>query len=258
MQAGSRDMTGKHKSTINHTRSFAAVVGSPGIRPRFTGLIKTVLPVFLFMFVAGYFLRAAFPVPAMSGSVAGLVLVLSCVFLAGSLMMSEKWLTAYFKGAKGEEEVARALYLLPADYTVFHGLLLPGEKGDLDHVVVGPSGIFSVETKNWSGTICVENQKVLYNDTAPTRPPIAQAQQAGSALQAILEKELGHTISSVFPVLCFAQGRITGAVKGVAGVQLCTARDICQVILDQTDGTIPDEERLAVVESLKSIDRRSA
>jgi hypothetical protein len=56
------------------------------------------------------------------------------------------------KGALGEYEVGAELERLPDDYLVFNDINTE-EFGNFDHIVVGPKGIFAIETKNWSGLI---------------------------------------------------------------------------------------------------------
>ena len=52
----------------------------------------------------------------------------------------------YRRGLLGEQAVAEELQRLPAAYRVFHDV--PGNgKWNIDHVVVGPSGVFAIETK---------------------------------------------------------------------------------------------------------------
>ncbi|MBM6400260.1 nuclease-related domain-containing protein [Phycicoccus sonneratiae] len=62
---------------------------------------------------------------------------------------------AWAAGAEGERRVAAALATLPADYLVLHDrLLMPGvTESNLDHLVVGPTGILLVDAKNWSGQV---------------------------------------------------------------------------------------------------------
>jgi len=65
------------------------------------------------------------------------------------------------RGAVGEQEVAATLRSLPDDYWVFHDVRLRAESflrfegkpvltAQLDHVIVGPTGLYLVETKCWS------------------------------------------------------------------------------------------------------------
>ena len=58
-------------------------------------------------------------------------------------------------GAEGEEKVAEALGSL-RDCNVINDVVLPGERTNIDHVVLAPNGIFIIETKNHKGAVrCV-------------------------------------------------------------------------------------------------------
>ena len=56
----------------------------------------------------------------------------------------------YLKGLRGELEVLEELKALPDDYLIVHSLPIPG-LGDLDLLVVGPTGIYAIEVKKWYG-----------------------------------------------------------------------------------------------------------
>jgi len=56
----------------------------------------------------------------------------------------------YLKGLRGELEVLEKLKTLPDDYLIVHSLPIPG-LGDLDLLVVGPTGIYAIEVKKWYG-----------------------------------------------------------------------------------------------------------
>jgi hypothetical protein len=63
----------------------------------------------------------------------------------------------YSGGWEGEKQVAKILTsTLNDDYYLLNDLYLSGGGGDIDHIVLGPNGVFVLETKNWSGNIsCV-------------------------------------------------------------------------------------------------------
>ena len=60
-------------------------------------------------------------------------------------------------GMSGERHVADVLAReLPDPYVLINGLKLPRGAGDIDHLVVGPTGVFLVETKTMAGRIVCE------------------------------------------------------------------------------------------------------
>jgi Nuclease-related domain len=61
---------------------------------------------------------------------------------------------AWQRGAAGERHTARLLDRLGRDgYVSFHDLALPDSPANLDHVVVGPSGVFVIDSKQWTGEV---------------------------------------------------------------------------------------------------------
>jgi Nuclease-related domain len=58
------------------------------------------------------------------------------------------------RGAHGERRTARLLDRLTRDgYVVFHDLAVPGSPANLDHLVIGPTGVFIIDSKQWTGSV---------------------------------------------------------------------------------------------------------
>jgi hypothetical protein len=66
------------------------------------------------------------------------------------------------KGIKRESIVAEHLNQLPKDYFIFNDVKFPGSYGNLDHIVIGPNGIYVIETKNYSGFFIVRGKEWFY------------------------------------------------------------------------------------------------
>ena len=60
---------------------------------------------------------------------------------------------AWEAGTRGEKAVARTLQELDDSYYLLSNVRLPRGKGDIDHVLLGPNGVFVIETKNYSGKV---------------------------------------------------------------------------------------------------------
>jgi len=61
---------------------------------------------------------------------------------------------AWQRGAHGERHTARLLDRLTRDgYVVFHDLAVPNSPANVDHLVIGPSGVFVIDSKEWSGSV---------------------------------------------------------------------------------------------------------
>jgi Nuclease-related domain len=58
------------------------------------------------------------------------------------------------RGAAGERRTARLLERLTGDgFVVFHDLAVPGSPANVDHLVIGPSGVFVIDSKQWTGSV---------------------------------------------------------------------------------------------------------
>jgi hypothetical protein len=58
------------------------------------------------------------------------------------------------RGAQGERRTARLLDRLTRDgFVVFHDLAVPGSPANVDHLVIGPTGLFVIDSKQWTGSV---------------------------------------------------------------------------------------------------------
>lgn len=68
---------------------------------------------------------------------------------------------AMYRGVVGEIEVGEALVGLGPEWTVLHALPVDSGLADIDHLVIGPAGVFVVATKNYSGHDVWASQRTL-------------------------------------------------------------------------------------------------
>jgi len=108
-------------------------------------------------------------------------------------------------GRSGEQQVRNTLAAeLPEPFVLLNGLTLPRCAGDIDHVVVGPTGLFVLETKTMAGIIECDpdgtwrRTKIGRAGTAYggfIGDPARQAQQNIAAVRASLKRRLPHLFS---------------------------------------------------------------
>ncbi|WP_166805383.1 nuclease-related domain-containing protein [Cryobacterium sp. Hb1] len=71
---------------------------------------------------------------------------------------------AWYRGAQGEIEVGRILGRLPPEWRVFHALPIGKASADIDHLVLGPGGIFTISTKHHRGKkIWIAERSIMVN-----------------------------------------------------------------------------------------------
>ncbi|MEP9381809.1 nuclease-related domain-containing protein [Nocardioides sp. KR10-350] len=131
----------------------------------------------------------------------------------------------YERGAEGERATAAALACLPSGWTAFHDVRWPERRlANVDHVVVGPGGVFVIDSKNWSGTVAVRAGVLRHNGYRRERTVDA----AGEAALAVARLVADVPPEAVYAVLCFAgSGPEAGWVGGVA---VCTPATLVELL----------------------------
>lgn len=231
---------------------FAQVYGSPGEAPRVLGLLRAFWPLLVICFATGYLVRAWFPLPALSVSQVGILFFLVAVAAAILLAWGDRRLGNYLKGAKGEEWVAHELAFLSSEYTVFNGLRMSGGKQNFDHIVVGPAGVFIVETKNWKGSVEFRDGKLYAGGKEPSRPPLKQVKAATAELVSFMD-DIGCGEIPVHSVLCFLGTKLPEDLMNVNGVVVCLGPRLIEVLQETFDEPIAESMRGKVADELRNV-----
>jgi hypothetical protein len=99
---------------------------------------------------------AGLVLPIQTGLLHGGLVGLAAAILVGwrQRFRPSEQVTAWRRGAKGERHTARLLDRLTRDgFVVFHDLAIPGSPANVDHLMIGPTGVFVIDSKQWTGTV---------------------------------------------------------------------------------------------------------
>lgn len=118
-------------------------------------------------------------------------------------------------GRIGEEAVGQYLEekLRPEGCHVLHDI--PGDGFNLDHVVIGPTGIYCIETKTQSKpakgspVVKYDGEQVTVDGFAPDRDPIVQVKAGAQWLQGLFERSAGRKYP-VKPVVLYPGWYVEG------------------------------------------------
>jgi hypothetical protein len=81
---------------------------------------------------------------------------------------------AWRDGARGERATARRLQRLERyGYTVLHDLQVPGSHANLDHLAIGPGGVFVIDSKRYRGQLCLGPDGMLWYAGYPLAQQLA-------------------------------------------------------------------------------------
>jgi hypothetical protein len=99
---------------------------------------------------------------------------------------------AWSKGAIGEKVAGLWLSRLPDGWHVFHDVEVGEHDANIDHVVIGPGGVFAINAKNLRGKVVVTPRSLTLNGHRTDFLPVAthEARRASRLLSAALGREI--------------------------------------------------------------------
>lgn len=115
--------------------------------------------------------------------------------------------------------------LPPTGWRVFHDLGWPGRpRTRIDHVVIGPQGVFVVAQNTWPGEVQVDGTVLRVDGHRRT----TSAHEAADAAAAVSEVLTGLDPAAVLPVVCFV--RAEPVFGWVEDVMLCSTQNIVTML----------------------------
>lgn len=118
-------------------------------------------------------------------------------------------LTDWRRGAAAERRMGRRLSRLdPAYFHVLHDRALPGGfRENLDHLVVGHTGVYAISSRRWPPLTRLRVDGRLWAGPRPLTRLHVRARRAASAVADRLAAETGHAVE-VSPVIAVHGGRL--------------------------------------------------
>jgi hypothetical protein len=121
------------------------------------------------------------------------------------------------RGAHGERGTARLLDRLTRDgYVVFHDLAVPGSPANVDHLVIGPTGLFVIDSKQWTGSVHQSADGLAWHNHYPLDRTLAMVRWEATAVGRLLG-------TRVATLLCVHGAHIQGGGLHAQGVAIVPA-----------------------------------
>lgn len=181
------------------------------------------------------------------------VLMLDLILLMSALFTTPNSITAWQIGAAGEMRTGRLLETLEADgFRILHDRKIPGARSaNIDHIVIGPPGIYVVETKSYKGSLQIRGNEVF---VAGRRKNgwIDEVNREAAAVRTALADELLAHGWTVAPIICVHRADLPWFRSEVQGVRIVSGNDLVKR-LRKADPVLSaaDVERLAGLASAR-------
>ncbi|GMX58692.1 MAG: hypothetical protein MCSN_3460 [Candidatus Microsyncoccus archaeolyticus] len=114
------------------------------------------------------------------------------------------------KGAGAELIVKKSLMTLSNQYRVFSDF--QAGKWNIDHICIGPTGIFAIEVKAHKGTISYTDNKLKRNNQELGGNYLGQSKKGSVFLNQLLKEKLNKNYF-VIPVLIFPNAKIDNGIN---------------------------------------------
>ena len=178
----------------------------------------------------------------------GVVLLFDLVIVASALFTTPNSITAWQTGAQGELRTGRLLEPLEGEgFRILHDRRIPGSRANIDHVVIGPPGIYVVETKSLGGSLQIRDNDVFVAGRRRTKM-IDEVKREAVAVQTALAAELAANGWTVSPIICVHRADLPMFRSEVAGVRIVSGKDFVKRLREADYLLAPaDVERLAAL-----------
>jgi len=157
-------------------------------------LLWGMVAAFAILFALIEYLRWQFRIPPQP--VVGLCVAISvCALSAFQIRRAWPTIRRLNRGLEGERAVGQFLEEMRRDgYRVLHDI--EGDRFNVDHVLIGPAGVFVIETKTVSktpdsGDTKYDGQRVVVSGHSPDRDPIAQVKALCDHIRDIIHANTG-------------------------------------------------------------------
>lgn len=146
---------------------------------------------------------------------------------------------SWYRGAQGEIIVGGILATLPPEWTSFHALPIGKKDADIDRIVVGPGGVFTINTKHHNNKrIWVAGRTLMIS--GHKHPHIPSAETEAKRVTTLLSERM-PLAPPVQPVVVLVAPRSLSIKKKPEQVKVITASVLRRwllkhpVILEETD-----------------------
>ena len=128
---------------------------------------------------------------------------------------------AWRRGAAGERRTARLLGPLERHgWAVLHDLAVPGSRANIDHLVIGPGGVFVIDSKQYRGRLQLDPSGRLWHGRYPLAPTLrAVSFEADQAAQVLPDPGV-----AVVPIVAVHGAQVPWGKVVIDGVPVVAAR----------------------------------
>lgn len=174
------------------------------------------------------------------------VALLALAYTVRKIVLAKRKLKTLRLARDGERAVGQFLEeLREKGYRVLHDIV--GENFNIDHLLIGPKGVFTIETKTISKPakgkpeIDYDGTQILVNGFKPDRDPVIQAKAQAHWIKELIKELTGKTIA-VRPTVVYPGWFINQMQKGGRPEIWVLNPKALPAFIENSDGELSDED----------------
>lgn len=175
-----------------------------------------------------------------------LIAVVATAYATRRMMLARRRIRTLRLARDGERIVGQFLEeLREKGYRVLHDVV--GEGFNIDHLLIGPKGVFTVETKTISKPargkpeIDYDGAQLLINGFKPDRDPVIQAKAQANWTRELIKELTGRSLS-VRPTVVYPGWFVNLIPKGARHDVWVLNPKALSAFIDNSDGELGDED----------------
>ncbi|TYB57868.1 NERD domain-containing protein [Nonomuraea sp. PA05] len=153
------------------------------------------------------------------GVTAGVIAaILEAVYRARSSSSVPAWRRTSVAERRTEAQLRR---LERSGYRTLHARAIPGSEAQIDHLVVGPTGVYAVDSEKWDRRLPVRVQmgKKLFHGPFDMKPRLTEAKWEATQASELISESFGREVA-VVPSLAIYGPPVPWKIMNIRGVDV--------------------------------------
>ncbi|MBB6475264.1 nuclease-related domain-containing protein [Sphaerisporangium rubeum] len=127
-------------------------------------------------------------------------------------------------------------------YLTLHARAIPGSDAQIDHLVIGPTGVYAVDSEKWDKRlpVRVQSHRKLFHGPFNQKPRLDEARWEASQASELISKALGHEVS-VVPSLAIYGPAIPWKILNIREVDVFDGGRVRRWITNRERSLTPEE-----------------
>ena len=176
--------------------------------------------------------------------------IVSMIWTLGRLFVTPQHIRAWRVGAVGEEKTAAALERLGDSWVVLHDRRIPGSRANIDHIAIGPPGVFVIESKDYSGQVSLGGNEIRVNGRRVGW--VDQVRRQADAVLAVLPAGEEASPTPVTPIICVHRASLPWIRSSAGGVRVVSGSGLEKRLREAP--AVLDDDRIREIAA--ELDRR--